>query len=157
MYIDQLYDLLKSKGWENSSEEELQKIVKSDPSIALHSISLVAANVYESLNLNSRRNSTTGKRNRETKRNHFFWRNKNRGIALKEIAKRWESSSEGYPVTENIVKQGIRNYKEKCGPLFNYRPTMEILNGYTEVLKSKQDAAHVVFNKGLETLLSQNN
>lgn len=67
---------------------------------------------------------------------------------------KWETSSEGYPVTENIVKQGIRNYKEKCGPLFKYRPTIEILNGYIEVYKSKQDAAHIVFDKAMETLLT---
>jgi hypothetical protein len=35
--------------------------------------------------------------------------------------------------------------------------TTEILNGYTELYKSKQDAAHEVFDKAMKILLIQNN
>lgn len=55
LYIDQLYELLKNKGWENSSKEELQSLEKKGPSPDLHSIPLVAANVCDSLHLNNKK------------------------------------------------------------------------------------------------------
>ena len=59
------------------------------------------------------------KRNRELQRNHLFWRWRNKGLKLNEIAKKWDDlKNENVEVTDaDIVSKGIKQYQGTYGRL----------------------------------------
>ena len=122
--IDTYVDIFIEDQFREDHDYFLEKPVNDDEIknfswIVNHEIPLRIANMVDMLEYVQSIPDVKLKRNRELQRNYLFWRWRNKGLKLKDIAKKWDDLNNGtVEVTDaDIVAKGIKQYQGSYGRL----------------------------------------